>query len=67
MGKRQSKGGEVYTPQNCVSVRKLMYSLKRQIDDLEWEGDFKRADFLRTDLAHVTELDKKGDVWFPSF
>lgn len=67
MGKRQSKGGEVHTPRNCVSVRKLMYSLKKQIDDLEWEGDFKRADFLRTDLAHVTELDKKGDVWFPLF
>jgi hypothetical protein len=44
-----------------------MYSLKMQIDDLEWEGDFKRADFLRTDLANVTELDKKGDVWFPLF
>jgi hypothetical protein len=37
------------------------------IDDLEWDGDFVHADFIREELRYLDALHEKGEVYVPNF
>ena len=41
--------------------------LQRDIDDLEWDGEQKKADNLRRILEDVIEQRDKGEVYYPMF
>jgi hypothetical protein len=41
--------------------------LKKQIDSLEWEGDFPKADSVKRELFFAEEKLKRGELYEPNF
>lgn len=39
----------------------------RKIDELEWKGDFKMADFAKKYLTQLKQMEAEGEVWYPLF
>ena len=41
--------------------------LKREVDSLEWEGNFRRADQVKYELRIAEEKLKRGELYEPNF
>jgi hypothetical protein len=39
----------------------------RKIDELEWSGDYKMADFAKYHLEHLKKMEAEGEIWYPLF
>lgn len=52
---------------NVVSLQEEIKRTLRRIDELEWDGDYKTADFAKYHLEHLKKLEANGDQWYPLF
>lgn len=50
-----------------VSLSDEISKTLRRIDELEWEGDFKTADFAKYHLDYLRKLEANGEVHYPLF
>lgn len=41
--------------------------LRKEIDSLEWEGEYKKADVLKESLRYAEEANLKGDLYYVPF
>tara|TARA_R100000030_G_C3238708_1_gene120091 strand:- start:285 stop:470 length:186 start_codon:yes stop_codon:yes gene_type:complete len=56
-----------YEQEKVVAVQQYIIALQKDISDLEWDGEYKKADNLKRILEDVTEQRDKGEVWYPMF
>jgi len=52
---------------SVIPLSVIMNKTKRKIDELEWDGKLEEADRELKFLAHLTELEACGDVYYPLF
>ena len=52
---------------SVIPLSVILNNTKRKIDELEWEGKLDEADREINFLAHLTELEERGEVFFPLF
>ena len=71
---RSKRGGSIslmrhlkYEDEKVVAVESYIKDLQRDIDDLEWEGQHKKAENLKRILEDVKEQRDKGEVYYPMF
>ena len=56
-----------YEDEKVLSIQQYIIDLQKDISDLEWEGEYKKADNLKRILDDVIEQREKGEVWYPMF
>jgi hypothetical protein len=56
-----------YEKEKVVAIQQYIIDLQKDISDLEWEGEYKKADNLKRILSDVMEQREKGEVWYPMF
>jgi len=56
-----------YEKEKVVAIQRYIIDLQKDISDLEWEGENKKADNLKRILSDVMEQRDKGEVWYPMF
>tara|TARA_R100000030_G_scaffold11841_1_gene7972 strand:- start:247 stop:432 length:186 start_codon:yes stop_codon:yes gene_type:complete len=56
-----------YEKEKVVAIQQYIIALQKDISDLEWEGEYKKADNLKRILSDVMEQREKGEVWYPIF
>tara|TARA_B100001939_G_scaffold25753_3_gene20869 strand:- start:26536 stop:26721 length:186 start_codon:yes stop_codon:yes gene_type:complete len=56
-----------YEKEKVVAVEQYIIALQKDISDLEWDGEYKKADNLKRILEDVTEQKERGEVWYPMF
>jgi len=56
-----------YEKEKIVAVLQYIIDLQKDISDLEWEGEYKKADNLKRILKDVEEQRERGEVWYPMF
>lgn len=71
---RSKRGGSVplmrhlkYEDEKVVAIETYIKDLQKDIDDLEWEGQHKKAENLKRILEDVKEQRDKGEVYYPMF
>ena len=53
--------------EKMISLEKYVSDLQKDVDDLEWEGNFQRADLLKRWLDEAKCMRDAGEVWYPLF
>ncbi len=56
-----------YEKEKVVVIEQYIIALQKDISDLEWDGEYKKADNLKRILEDVTEQRDKGEVYYPMF
>tara|TARA_R100001510_G_scaffold41278_1_gene37625 strand:+ start:447 stop:632 length:186 start_codon:yes stop_codon:yes gene_type:complete len=56
-----------YEKEKVVAIQRYIIDLQKDISDLEWEGENKKADNLKRILSDVMEQRDRGEVWYPMF
>jgi len=56
-----------YEDEKVVAIQQYIIDLQKDISDLEWEGEYKKADNLKRILDDVIKQREKGEVWYPMF
>ena len=56
-----------YEQEKVVAIESYINDLQRDIDDLEWDGEQKKAENLKRTLEDVKEQRDKGEVYYPMF
>ena len=56
-----------YEKEKVVAVLQYIIDLQRDISDLEWNGEYKKADKLKMILNDLEEQRDKGEVYYPMF
>ena len=56
-----------YEKEKVISLQTYIQDLQKDIDDLEWQGKFKRADLLKRWLNEAKLMQEQGEVWYPLF
>jgi len=56
-----------YEKEKVVVVEQYIIALQKDISDLEWDGEYKKADNLKRILEDVMEQRDRGEVWYPLF
>lgn len=56
-----------YEEEKVVAVQQYIIDLQKDISDLEWDGEHKKADNLKRILEDVKEQRERGEVWYPMF
>jgi len=56
-----------YEEEKVVAVKQYIIDLQRDISDLEWDGENKKANNLKRILDDVKQQRDKGEVWYPMF
>jgi|TARA_R100001463_G_scaffold53449_1_gene104471 hypothetical protein len=56
-----------YEQEKVAAVQQYIIDLQKDISDLEWDGENKKADNLKRILSDVMEQRKRGEVWYPMF
>lgn len=56
-----------YEKEKVVAIQRYIIDLQKDISDLEWEGENKKADNLKRILSDVIEQRDRGEVWYPMF
>ena len=56
-----------YETEKVAAVQQYIIDLQKDISDLEWDGENKKADNLKRILEDVTEQKERGEVWYPMF
>jgi len=50
---------------NLIPINDYIRSLQQDIDEEEWEGKFRRADFLKILLQEATIIRDNGGLYYP--
>ena len=53
--------------EKVISLDTYISDLQKDVDDLEWDGNFKKADLLKRWLDEAKLMRDKGEVWYPLF
>tara|TARA_R100001460_G_scaffold27525_1_gene55389 strand:+ start:985 stop:1170 length:186 start_codon:yes stop_codon:yes gene_type:complete len=56
-----------YEKEKVVAIQRYIIDLQKDISDLEWEGENKKANNLKRILSDVMEQRDRGEVWYPMF
>jgi len=56
-----------YEKEKIVAIQQYIIDLQKDISDLEWDGENKKADNLKRILSDVMEQRDRGEVWYPMF
>jgi len=56
-----------YEKEKIVAIQRYIIDLQKDISDLEWEGENKKADNLKRILDDVKQQRERGEVWYPMF
>ena len=56
-----------YEKEKMISLERYVSDLQKDVDDLEWEGNFQRADLLKRWLNEAKCMRDAGEVWYPLF
>lgn len=56
-----------YEKEKMISLEKYVSDLQKDVDDLEWDGNFQRADLLKRWLDEAKCMRDAGEVWYPLF
>jgi hypothetical protein len=56
-----------YEKEKLISLEKYVSDLQKDVDDLEWDGNFQRADLLKRWLSEAKCMRDAGEVWYPLF
>jgi len=56
-----------YEKEKLISLERYVSDLQKDVDDLEWEGNFQRADLLKRWLNEAKCMRDAGEVWYPLF
>ena len=56
-----------YEKEKIVAIQRYIIDLQKDISDLEWEGENKKADNIKRILSDVMEQRDRGEVWYPMF
>jgi len=56
-----------YEQEKVAAVQQYIIDLQKDISDLEWDGENKKANNLKRILSDVMEQRKRGEVWYPMF
>ena len=56
-----------YEKEKVVAIQRYIIDLQKDISDLEWEGENKKANNLKRILSDVIEQRDRGEVWYPMF
>jgi len=56
-----------YEKEKVISLDIYISDLQKDVDDLEWDGNFKKADLLKRWLDEAKLMRDKGEVWYPLF
>jgi len=56
-----------YEKEKLISLEKYVSDLQKDVDDLEWDGNFQRADLLKRWLDEAKCMRDAGEVWYPLF
>jgi len=56
-----------YEKEKLISLERYVSDLQKDVDDLEWEGNFQRADLLKRWLDEAKCMRDAGEVWYPLF
>lgn len=56
-----------YEKEKVVAVQQYIIDLQKDISDLEWDGENKKANNLKRILEDVKEQRDKGEVYYPMF
>jgi len=56
-----------YEEEKVVAVQQYIIDLQKDISDLEWDGENKKANNLKRILDDVKQQRDKGEVWYPMF
>ena len=56
-----------YEKEKVVVIEQYIIALQKDISDLEWDGEYKKADNLKRILEDVMEQRDKGEVYYPMF
>lgn len=50
-----------------VLLDRHIANLQKERDDLEWEGEYSRSDFLQKLIDDAIQMRDKGDTHYPLF
>lgn len=56
-----------YEKEKVISLERYVSDLQKDVDDLEWNGNFQGADLLKRWLDEAKLMRDKGEVWYPLF
>jgi len=56
-----------YEKEKMISLERYVSDLQKDVDDLEWDGNFQRADLLKRWLDEAKCMRDAGEVWYPLF
>lgn len=56
-----------YEAERVISLDRYITDLQKDIDDLDWDGQNKKADFLRILLKEAQQMKDQGELWYPLF
>ena len=56
-----------YEKEKVVAIQRYIIDLQKDISELEWDGENKKADNLKRILDDVKQQRDKGEVWYPMF
>ena len=56
-----------YETEKVAAIQQYIIDLQKDISDLEWDGENKKADNLKRILDDVKQQRDKGEVWYPMF
>ena len=56
-----------YEKEKVISLERYVSDLQKDVDDLEWNGNFQGADLLKRWLDEAKLTRDKGEVWYPLF
>jgi hypothetical protein len=56
-----------YEKEKLISLERYVSDLQKDVDDLEWDGNFQRADLLKRWLEEAKCMRDAGEVWYPLF
>jgi len=56
-----------YEAERVISLDRYITDLQKDIDDLDWDGQNKKADFLRILLKEAEHMKDQGELWYPLF
>lgn len=52
---------------NVMMISQRIKELQMDIDDLEWDGDYHRADYLKKLLDEALSIRDNGGLYYPLF
>jgi hypothetical protein len=56
-----------YETEKVAAIQQYIIDLQKDISDLEWDGENKKADNLKRILDDVKQQRERGEVWYPMF